>query len=96
MFGLEPKADVDAELAFHVEMRVRELVDQGETPERARQLAIERFGDVEGLRRQCVAIDERRKKHIQRSEYSRGVEAGHRATHCARCGERRHLRSRRS
>ena len=32
--------EVDAELAFHVEMRVRELVDEGETPERARQLAI--------------------------------------------------------
>ena len=69
MFGLEPKADVDAELAFHVEMRVRELVDEGETPERARQLAIERFGDVERLRQQCVAIDERRRKHLHRRQY---------------------------
>ena len=45
LFGLEPAADVDAELHFHVEMRVRELIEQGETPERARQLALQRFGD---------------------------------------------------
>ena len=29
MFGLEPKADVEAELAFHVEMRIRELIERG-------------------------------------------------------------------
>ena len=28
LFGLEPAADVEAELRFHVEMRVRELVDR--------------------------------------------------------------------
>ena len=41
MFGLEPKPDVEAELAFHVEMRIRELIDEGETPERARQRALD-------------------------------------------------------
>ncbi len=69
LFGLEPAADVDAELAFHVEMRVRELVEQGETPARARQLALERFGDYEEARQECVAINERRKRHMQRSEF---------------------------
>ncbi|HUG26004.1 ABC transporter permease [Piscinibacter sp.] len=69
LFGLEPAADVEAELAFHVEMRVRELVEQGETPERARRLALERFGDYEGARQECVAINERRKRHMQRTEF---------------------------
>src|SRR5688500_13639457 len=69
LFGLEPSADVDAELAFHVEMRVRELVEQGETPERARQLALQRFGDYAGTRRECVAINERRKRHMQHTEF---------------------------
>ena len=68
LFGLEPAADVDAELAFHVEMRVRELVDNGETPERARQLALRRFGDYDEARQECVAINERRKRHMQRTE----------------------------
>ena len=69
LFGLEPLADVDAELAFHVEMRVRELIEQGETPERARQLALQRFGDYDGARDECVAINERRKRHIQRTQF---------------------------
>ena len=68
LFGLEPAADVEAELAFHVEMRIRELIEQGETPERARELALQRFGDYQGARDECVAIDERRKRHIQRTQ----------------------------
>ena len=69
MFGLEPKADVEAELAFHVEMRIRELIDQGETPERARRLALQRFGDFDRARQECVAIDERRRRHMDRAEF---------------------------
>ena len=69
LLGLEPAADVEAELAFHVEMRVRELIEQGETPERARQLALQRFGDYEGARQECVAINERRRRHMQRTEF---------------------------
>jgi predicted permease len=69
LFGPEPTADVDAELSFHVEMRVRELVDQGVPPERARALALRRFGDYEGPRRECVEISERRGSRMARSEY---------------------------
>jgi predicted permease len=69
LFGLEPAADVEAELRFHVEMRVRELVEQGETPQRARELAMQRFGDYEGARNECVAINQRRKRHMQRTEF---------------------------
>jgi len=32
LFGPEPAADVEAELGFHLEMRIRELVDRRETP----------------------------------------------------------------
>jgi predicted permease len=69
LFGLEPAADVEAELHFHVEMRVRELIEQGETPERARRLAMQRFGDYERARTECVAINQRRKRHMQRTEF---------------------------
>jgi hypothetical protein len=69
MFGLEPKPDVEAELAFHVEMRIRELVDRGETPEHARQLALQRFGDFDRARQECVAINERRRRGMGRAEY---------------------------
>ncbi len=69
LFGLEPAADVDAELNFHVEMRVKELIEQGETPERARQRAMQRFGDYQGARDECVAINQRRKRHMNRTEF---------------------------
>ena len=69
MFGLEPRHDVAAELAFHLEMRIRELVEQGETPERARLLALERFGDFDRAWRECVDINERRRRHMDRAEF---------------------------
>ncbi len=69
MFGLEPKADVEAELAFHLEMRIRELVDEGETPQRARQLALQRFGDFDRARQECVAINQRRRRRMDRTTF---------------------------
>ena len=73
LFGPEPAADVDAELAFHLEMRIRELVERGETPERARELTLRRFGDYESSRRACVEIDERKGRTMARSEYLKEV-----------------------
>ena len=69
LFGPEPKADVDAELAFHVEMRARELVEQGVPPDRARALALRRFGDYDGSRKECVEISKRRERRMARSEF---------------------------
>jgi putative ABC transport system permease protein len=69
LFGPDPSGDVDAELAFHLEMRIRELIEQGEPPERARQLALQRFGDYDQSRKECLAIDERRKRRMTRTEY---------------------------
>ena len=69
MFGLEPRQDVAAELTFHLEMRIRELIEQGETPERARALALERFGDFERAWKECVDINARRRRHMDRAEF---------------------------
>ena len=69
LFGPEPEADVERELAFHLEMRIRELVARGETPERARELTLQRFGDYEMSRQACVEIDERRGRRMARAEY---------------------------
>jgi putative ABC transport system permease protein len=69
LFGPDPSGDVDAELAFHLEMRIREIIEQGEPPDRARQLALQRFGDYDQSRSECLAIDERRKRHMTRTEY---------------------------
>jgi putative ABC transport system permease protein len=67
--GNDPERDVDDELSLHIEMRERELLERGETPERARELALRRFGDVETPRRECVAISERRGRRVRRRDH---------------------------
>jgi predicted permease len=68
LFGLDPRRDVEDELSFHLEMRVRELIDRGESPEGARELALRRFGSLDHSRRECVAIDERRRRRMVRAD----------------------------
>jgi predicted permease len=69
LLGPNPQRDVDAELEFHIAMRIRELVARGETEERARELALARFGNYDVPRAECVAIDERQGRRHARSEY---------------------------
>src|SRR6185312_6267087 len=46
--------DVDRELAFHIEMRTRELVALGKSPADARREAIAVFGDMSAVRTECL------------------------------------------
>src|SRR5215467_4329552 len=38
--------EIDEELLYHLEMRIKEFVDEGMSPEDARRAAIKRFGNV--------------------------------------------------
>src|ERR1700755_3167732 len=49
--------EVDAELAFHLEMRVAELVSAGVDAESAREQARREFGDIEFTRTYCRRMD---------------------------------------
>ncbi|MBI4475607.1 MAG: ABC transporter permease [Acidobacteria bacterium] len=69
LFGLDPGRDVEDELSFHLDMRIRELIDRGESPERARELALRRFGNLERSRLECVAINERRRRRMRRADF---------------------------
>jgi hypothetical protein len=69
LFGPEPRTDVEHELSFHLEMRIRELIERGELPERARAMALRRFGDYEDARQACVSIGERRRRRMLQLEY---------------------------
>ena len=51
------RADVDDELAFHVESRVQEYIAAGMSPDAARREAFARFGDVERVRATVETID---------------------------------------
>jgi predicted permease len=69
LFGLDPRRDVEDELSFHLEMRIRELIDRGESPKRARELALRRFGNLDHSRQECVDINERRRRRLMRADF---------------------------
>jgi putative ABC transport system permease protein len=55
-------AEVDEEIAFHLDMRVRELVERGVDAGAARRQAELEFGDVAGARAELVAADRRHER----------------------------------
>ncbi|OYV72410.1 MAG: hypothetical protein B7Z72_04815, partial [Gemmatimonadetes bacterium 21-71-4] len=63
------EADVDAELRFHLDERVDELVAAGRSPSAARIQAEAEFGDVGAARAQLSEIDRRIAERQQRAEW---------------------------
>lgn len=59
-------ADVEAELAFHVDARAQELRDAGLDRDVARAQALREFGDIDVVRQQLRAMDERHAAHDRR------------------------------
>jgi putative ABC transport system permease protein len=67
--AVQVTADVEEELAFHLDRVAEELVDDGWPRDAARAEARQRFGDLDGTRKYCCAIDaskERQMKWIER------------------------------
>ena len=48
----DPVADVDAELEFHLDSRIEELLQQGSSESDARRAALREFGDYGSVRRE--------------------------------------------
>jgi predicted permease len=53
------ESEVEEEIRLHLEACVAELVGEGTDPDRARALALARFGDMERTRAVCVEADRR-------------------------------------
>ena len=62
-------ADIEDELAFHFQMRIGELTEQGLSPDAARRQALEEFGDVNTVRTSLEAIDQRVARRESRMEW---------------------------
>jgi predicted permease len=58
--------EVDEELAFHIDMRTRQLIQAGRTPDEAREEARRIFGDLQDVRETCVTYDEERIQAMDR------------------------------
>jgi uncharacterized protein YjiS (DUF1127 family) len=63
------EAEVESELAFHLEMSTRELMERGMTRQQARAEAERRFGDTAAVNAECRRYGEERDRHERRAEY---------------------------
>jgi len=61
--------EVDEELAFHLEMRTRELIARGVDAATARDQARSRLGDVARLKRTCVDIGRKRDREMRLTQW---------------------------
>ena len=61
--------EVDEEIAFHLEMRTRELVAQGMDPESARQVAARRLGDLGSLKQACLDLGRKRDRRMRLAQW---------------------------
>ena len=57
--------EVDDEIAFHVEMRTRDLVEKGVDPRIAREMVLARIGDASRLKRTCVDLGRKREREMR-------------------------------
>ena len=57
--------EIDEEVAFHLEMRTRELVARGMDPESARRIALSRLGDLQDLKRECAGLGRKRDRDMR-------------------------------
>jgi predicted permease len=61
--------EVDEELDFHLEMRVRELIKRGVEPAEARRVARDRLGNVASVRRICIDEGRRRDRTMRLAQW---------------------------
>jgi hypothetical protein len=61
--------EIDEELAFHIEMRTRELVEKGLDPRVARDTVLARIGDTGRLKRTCIDLGRRREREMRLTQW---------------------------
>jgi putative ABC transport system permease protein len=67
-WGPRAEADVDDELRFHIEMRVRDYMVRGMSEDDARAAVARRLGDLARTRAECVTINTRRQRRMTRAQ----------------------------
>jgi len=81
LWGPNPRADLDAEISFHVDELVAHLIARGMTPDRAHAEAMRRFGSVSRVRDECNRVDqqvirERRRRDMRDALWNDILDAG--------------------
>ncbi len=63
------RREVEEEIAFHLEMRTRDLITDGFSPEAARLEARRRLGDIDAMRRHLLTLGRERNRTMHRTEW---------------------------
>ena len=61
--------EVDEELALHIELRTRELVERGMEPTVAREIVLSRIGDLGQLKRTCEDLGRKRDRELRMTQW---------------------------
>ena len=61
--------EVDEELALHIEMRTRELIERGLDPRTARDIVLSRIGDLGYLKRTCLDLGRKRDREMRITQW---------------------------
>jgi putative ABC transport system permease protein len=69
LWRVDVHQEVDEEIAFHIEMRTRELVARGMDPKAARDVVLARLGDVGRLKRTCVDLGRKREREMRITQW---------------------------
>ena len=69
LWGVPLDQEVDEELALHVELRTRELVERGLDPKTARDIVLSRIGDLGHLKRTCVDLGRKRDREMRLTQW---------------------------
>ena len=56
--------EFDEEIELHIDMRTRELIEQGIEPAEARAMAIRKMGDLEAFKKTCVDLGRKRDREM--------------------------------
>jgi putative ABC transport system permease protein len=65
LWHVDVAQEVDDEIHFHIEMRVRELVAKGSDAKTAREVVLARLGDAGRLRRTCIDLGRKRDREMR-------------------------------
>jgi putative ABC transport system permease protein len=60
---------VDEEIALHIELRTRELVERGMDPTTAREVVLARIGDLGQLKRTCIDLGRKRDREMRLTRF---------------------------
>ena len=69
----QPDADVDDELRFHMDMRVRDYMARGLGESAAHAAAEQRFGDYTGIEQELITMTTRRERSSARAQWFDGL-----------------------